>query len=325
MVFLRRGGLPGPRSATPATYHRDVVPNRDPGAMTASAATDDAPTLTSAVPPRHDRDLAEAILDAVVEAIVVLDPATGRIVDVNRGAEVLFARDRDTMFGRSFADLVRPTDAARLAGFIDQIGAGRRNAATVMTEIQPASGPPLSLEVVLQPLATEGGPPAIIAIARDVTDRIEVQVRLQRLAQAEHARAAELNAVIRAMGEAVVVCAADGRTVLANPAAERLLPDIASQSYDDVLGLLNDPSRLAPKLGAREGPVELSVRADPDRWFELTTYPVTVGIGLAAADDETILVIRDEAERLQRLVEDVVAMNQLSDEDGEIGWEPVLV
>ena len=358
------------------------MPNRDPGALTASAATDDAPSLTSALPPRHDRDLAEAILDAVVEAIVVLDPASGRIVDVNRGAEVLFARGRDTMFGRSFADLVRPTDAARLAGFIDQIAAGRRNAATVMTEIQPASGPPLSLEVVLQPLATEGGPPAIIAIARDVTDRIEVQVRLQRLAQAEHARAAELNAVIRAMGEAVVVCGADGRTVLANPAAERLLPDIASQSYDDVLGLLNDPNRLAPKLGAREGPVELAMREDPDRWFELTTYPVTVGIGLAAAGDETILVVRDvtdarrreairetfigvlshelrtpvttifggakllareqstldeetrrgifrdiydEAERLQRLVEDVVAMNRFSDEGGEIGWEPVLV
>jgi K+-sensing histidine kinase KdpD len=109
---------------------------------------------------------------------------------------------------------------------------------------------------------------------------------------------------------------------------------------------------------------------------------VTVGIGLAAAGDETILVIRDvtdarrreairetfigvlshelrtpvttifggakllareqstldeetrrgifrdiydEAERLQRLVEDVVAMNRFSDEDGEIGWEPVLI
>ena len=109
---------------------------------------------------------------------------------------------------------------------------------------------------------------------------------------------------------------------------------------------------------------------------------MTVGIGLAAAGDETILVIRDvtdarrreairetfigvlshelrtpvttifggakllareqstldedtrrgifrdiydEAERLQRLVEDVVAMNRFSDEDGEIGWEPVLI
>src|SRR4029077_16325165 len=253
---------------------------------------------------------------------------------------------------------------------------------TVMAEYQLAGGRSISVEIVLQRVRLPNGADGIVAIARDVRDRIEVQVRLQRLAQAEHARAAELNAVIRAMGEAVVVCGADGRTVLANPAAEKLMPDIASQTYQDVLGLLNDPNGPAPRLGAREGPVELAVSADPDRWFELTTYPVTVGIGLAAAGDETILVIRDvtdarrreairetfigvlshelrtpvttifggakllareqstldedtrrgifrdiydEAERLQRLVEDVVAMNRFSDEDGEIGWEPVLI
>ncbi|MFL5642927.1 MAG: ATP-binding protein [Chloroflexota bacterium] len=357
------------------------MPNHEPAALTARSVLRQ-PTVLPAVPSRHDRELVEAILDAIVEAIIVLDPATGRIVDVNRGAEILFARDRDTMTGLSFADLVRPAEAARLAGFIDQIAAGRRNASTVMTEILPAGGPPMSVEVVLQPLPTAHGTPAIVAIARDVTDRIEVQVRLQRLAQSEHARAAELNAVIRAMGEAVVVCGVDGRIVLTNPAAERLFPDILSQTYRDVVGLLDDPGRVAPKLGARAGPIELAVAADPDRWLELTTYPVTVGVDLAAAGEETILVIRDvtdarrreairetfigvlshelrtpvttifggakllarehstldedtrrgifrdiydEAERLQRLVEDVVALNRFSDEDGEIGWEPVLL
>ena len=35
--------------------------------------------------------------------------------------------------------------------------------------------------------------------------------------------------------------------------------------------------------------------------------------------------IHDEAERLQRLVEDVVALNRFGDGSGEIGWEPVLL
>jgi len=139
---------------------------------------------------------------------------------------------------------------------------------------------------------------------------------------------------------------------------------------------------VAPSLGSRAGPVELSLVADADRWIELTTYPVTVGIGLATAGDETIVVLRDvtearrreairetfigvlshelrtpvttifggakllarertsfdeetrrgifqdiyeEAERLQRLVEDVVALNRFSDESGDVGWEPVLL
>jgi K+-sensing histidine kinase KdpD len=35
--------------------------------------------------------------------------------------------------------------------------------------------------------------------------------------------------------------------------------------------------------------------------------------------------IHDEAERLQRLVEDVVALNRFGEGHGEIGWEPVLL
>jgi two-component system sensor histidine kinase KdpD len=35
--------------------------------------------------------------------------------------------------------------------------------------------------------------------------------------------------------------------------------------------------------------------------------------------------IHDEAERLQRLVEDVVALNRFGEETGEISWEPVLL
>ena len=124
------------------------------------------------------------------------------------------------------------------------------------------------------------------------------------------------------------------------------------------------------------------MRADPDRWVEITCYPVNVGIGLATAGEETIVLVRDitearrreavretfigvlshelrtpvttifggakllarerstldedtrrgifhdiyeEAERLQRLVEDVVALNRFAEEGGEIGWEPVLL
>src|SRR6185312_13501471 len=97
------------------------------------------------------------------------------------------------------------------------------------------NGKPAAVEVVLQPVDLPGSSRAIVAIARDVRERIEVQVRLQRLAQAAHARAAELNAVIRAMGEAVVVCAADGTITLTNPAGEQIFPDVEEQTYADIL------------------------------------------------------------------------------------------
>ena len=74
---------------------------------------------------------------------------------------------------------------------------------------------------------------------------------LRTLAVAEHARAAELNAVIRAMGEGVVVCEREGRIILANPAAEDIFPDVEETTYEEILGQLEDPDHAAPRLGTR--------------------------------------------------------------------------
>ena len=225
---------------------------------------------------------------------------------------------------------------------------------------------------------------AIVAIARDVRERIEVQVRLQRLAEAEHARAAELNAVIRAMGEAVVVCAADGTITLTNPAGEDLFPDVEERD------VRRDPRRSsttrsgsAPPLGARGGPVELQTRDDPgslDRALDLpgqrrrresrraaarrssscatsprravarrsarrssascrtscgprsrrssaarSCWPARARPSTRRRRRGIFRDIHEEAERLQRLVEDVVALNRFGDEAGDVGAEPVLL
>ena len=85
-------------------------------------------------------------------------------------------------------------------------------------------GGTVPMEILLQVAELEDGTSGVVAVARDIRDRIESQARFQRLAEAEHARAAELNAVISAMGEGIVVCAADGRVTLANPAGQRPVP-----------------------------------------------------------------------------------------------------
>jgi K+-sensing histidine kinase KdpD len=169
---------------------------------------------------------------------------------------------------------------------------------------------------------------------------------------------------------------------LSNPAGEQIFPDVEEETYGDILAQLHDPAGAAPALGMPGGPVVLPTRDDPDRWIEIATYPVTVGVGLATVGEETIVVLRDvtearrreavretfigvlshelrtpvttifggakllarststldeetqrgifrdihdEAERLQRLVEVVVALNRFGDEAGEVGAEPVLL
>jgi signal transduction histidine kinase len=237
-------------------------------------------------------------------------------------------------------------------------------------------------EVLLQRVELPGELPTIVAIARDVRERLEVQGRLKRLAEAEHARAAELNAVIRAMGDGVIVCGPDGRTILANPAGRAMFPSVVDVGYDGILAELRDPDASAPRLGTHAGPVVLRTRSEPERWIELATYPVADGTVDREPGGETILVLRDvteqrqreavretfigilshelrtpvttifggarvlsrddngldettrreiladvadEAERLKRLVEDVVAMSRFGETDADLGREPVLL
>ena len=321
------------------------------------------------------------ILDAVAEAVFVLDPATDVIQGINHGASALLGRSAHELAGHRLADLVEERGDA-LPRIIRSVREGRSEARTIPLHFLREGASPIPAEVLLQRVDLPGEPPTTVAIARDVREREEVQGRLRRLAEAEHARAAELNAVIRAMGDGVIVCGADGRTILSNPAGRQMFPEGAETSYASVLAQLHDPEGDAPRLGTHAGPVVLRTRSEPERWIELATYPVADRTTEGDPGGETILVLRDvteqrqreavretfigvlshelrtpittifggarvlsredsgldeatrreilddvaeEAERLKRLVEDVVALNRFGEADTDLGREPVLL
>src|SRR3954451_10752510 len=213
------------------------------------------------------------ILDAVAEAVFVLDPVTDVIQGINHGASTLLGRSAHELAGRRLADLVEESDEA-LARIISSVREGRSEARTIPLHFLREGAAPIPAEVLLQAVDLPGEPPTTVAIARDVRERQEVQGRLRRLAEAEHARAAELNAVIRAMGDGVIVCGADGRTILSNPAGRQTFPEGAETSYASILAQLHDPDGDAPRLGTHAGPVVLRTRSEPERWIEVATYPV---------------------------------------------------
>jgi PAS domain S-box-containing protein len=340
-----------------------------------SAAT--RPTATPHV--GSDSSDAAAILDGVPDAIIVFESATLLVTEANPAAMELLGRSRDELVGQPVIDVL--DGGERLLDILRSPAAGTTDSRPVTMDYRRFDGATIALELVLQPVDLPGERNVVVALARDVGSRIDTQIRLQRLAQSEHARAAELNAVIRAMGEAVVVCSPEGAITLANPAAEAIFPQVEETSYADILSQLQDPDAEAPALGTIGGPVELRTVADPERWIELSVYPVSAGLPATEAA-ATIVVMRDvtearrrealqetfigvlshelrtpvttifggakllaresstldeetrrgifrdiyeEAERLQRLVEDVVALNRFGEGVGEVGWEPVLM
>jgi PAS domain S-box-containing protein len=327
-------------------------------------------------------DRFKRILDAVAEAVFVVEPASGKIMEVNEGAVELLEASREKLVGARLWDLMEGTDDQAVRRLVAPVRDGRVEARTATVRFRRGTNPAVPVEILLQRVELAGEEPTLVAIARDIRERLESQGRLERLARAEHARAAELNAVIRAMGDGVIVCGADGRILLANPAARHMFAGTTVNSYGEVIAELRDPDGVAPSLGTHGGPIVLRTRQDPERWIEVATYPVADRSTEGETRGETILVIRDvteqrqreavretfigvlshelrtpittifggarilsredngldeatrreifddvadEAERLKRLVEDVVAMSRFGETDADLGREPVLL
>ena len=209
----------------------------------------------------HVADRFRQILDAVAEAVFVLDPGADTIQGINQGASELLGRTLANGGNHHVRPRRRPARPGR-SGHRGR-GRGRSEARTVPLRFRRPGAASVPAEVLLQRVELPGEPPTAVAIARDVRERHEVQGRLKRLAEAEHARAAELNAVIRAMGEGVIVCGPDGKTILANPAGRTMFPEATDRGYDGILAELRDPDLLAPALGTHAGPVVLRTRGSP--------------------------------------------------------------
>lgn len=213
-------------------------------------------------------------------------------------------------------------------------------------------------------------------LAATLSQRLADEARLAELIRSERARSAELNAIIGAIGEGIVVVDRDGAITLANRTARRLLGPFDEVDLKAVLARFERSADLAARL--ERGPVQARLAGPKGRWLEVAAYPVD-GSGDGAGG--TILVIRDvtvarerdqardafigmlshelrtpittiyagakllardggiegdaragifedihgEAERLHRLVEDVVALTRYGEGALEIGSEPVLL
>lgn len=136
---------------------------------------------------------------------------------------------------------------------------------------------------------------AVANVLAAVIERQNDDQRLNTLALAEQARAAQLRAVIKSIGDAVVVCDANGTVLIANPAAESLLGELLRGGLAAILGAFEAPGEGLSSHALPVEPIEMSMAAeegaDP-RWMELSAFPV-LGEGTAISEGGTVLLLRD--------------------------------
>ena len=212
-----------------------------------------------------------ATVDAAGDAVYMFDPGSLRLTYVNRGGADLLGSEPGALVGTPVLDLQPAVSErvfrARLADLREARG-GSMSYAEVLAR---ADGRVLPAEVFLQEVTLGDGTRTVILTARDISERIDVQARLARIAGDERRQAAELRAVIASMGDGVLVVDADGAVTMANDAANGVLgPDLA----DGLAGSARGCRR--PTTGPpADGPL------DDGRWIEIATYPADLGGGIA--------------------------------------------
>ena len=235
-------------------------------------------------------------VDWSADAIYMFDPDTLRLTYVNRGGGDLVGREPDTLLGASVLDLQPDEGADDFRGRLEVLRTGPDKSTSFTGAIVRADRLEIPVEAFLQEVTLpEGGTTAILT-ARDVTERIHVQAQLTRVASDERRQAAELRAVIQAMGEGILVVDQEGRISSANEAAAENLADLperlsdlaARLGLDDLVGEQDGGGGGASRLD------EPRTAALPDgRWVEVSTYPADLGGGVEGGKPSRIVVVRD--------------------------------
>ena len=148
----------------------------------------------------------------------------------------------------------------------------------------------MPFEDTVQQVRLVEGSDVLVLTARDISEQVDVQARLARVAGNERRQAAELRAMLEAMGEGVLVIDPSGTVRLANGAAGELLGRVPD-TFADVAPLLNlEPAQL-PALGR---PSEPRVAQGSDgRWFEIAAYVVESNADAQDGTLSTIVALRD--------------------------------
>jgi len=123
----------------------------------------------------------QALFDGASDAILLVDPTSGRVVEASVRAERLFAEPRERLLGRTLAACVDPSTAERLREFALE-HRERADVSIVNAAIVRADGTSIPVDVSIAMVST-GDVRVLQAIVRDVRDRLRIEQELRKAAR----------------------------------------------------------------------------------------------------------------------------------------------
>jgi two-component system, cell cycle sensor histidine kinase and response regulator CckA len=114
-------------------------------------------------------------------------------------------------------------------------------------------------------LSASGSPIGIVGISRDVTERVETSEALRESEALLQQQTRILNSILDGMGDGVVVIGRDGRTLLFNQEASRVLGvatrDVPAEAWPETYGLCSDDGKTP--LSLEQNPLCRAMRGEP--------------------------------------------------------------
>jgi PAS domain S-box-containing protein len=175
----------------------------------------------------RERTLLNAVIESVPVAILVRTVSDRRYVLANHAAEKYVGLPRESIIGKTVADLL-PEDSAAIVMSHDEdmLKTGRMFCDEHPIELR-GMGTRLIASTRVPLKGKNGETEFFLAVVDDVTER-------RRLEAAERHNAEVLTATITSMLDAVLVTDEGGRVIVANPAAKRLFggrTDVGSEDW----------------------------------------------------------------------------------------------
>src|SRR5215472_13128920 len=163
------------------------------------------------------------LFEQAAVGIFVIDQQ-GHFVEANPAGCVLSGYSREELLTKTVEDLVLEEDRASIRGVIGRLRAGEIT--RYQRQMKRKDGSLLHVGTTVNLLATGH----LLAIVRDISDRVQAEEERARLLAGEQAaraeaeaRSAELSAIFEAMTEGVSVCDAGGEIRYTNAAYRSLL------------------------------------------------------------------------------------------------------
>ena len=164
------------------------------------------------------RGVAEAVLDAALDAIIVID-SSGSVIEWNPAATELFLWEREEAVGRPLADLIVPDEmrVAHRRGLAHYMATGEGPALNTRLTLPGVrrDGSRLTVELTISPSESPAGP-LFTGWLRDITELVEAREAVDRSEQRLASLVANISDVITVMG-------ADGTWISTSGAGTRLM------------------------------------------------------------------------------------------------------